>query len=211
MKRKRRIKYTITIGLAGAEHHVGVTHLSIMLANYLVSKEKCRVAVVDLSEQKSLMVLQQLYEECNIKQPKGMLLEHSFQIHKVHYYSQAGQRDIANILQLGYEYVIMDFGKFNLQEGGCEILRCHKRILVGSCCEWQHRTFMQAVENQKKSQDQGDWNYAAFLGIDEIRQKLEKLHRIYIHKIPYEEDPFRLSRKHFEALKSMLQEESECL
>ena len=29
---------SITIGITGTDEHVGVTHLSIMLANYLVSK-----------------------------------------------------------------------------------------------------------------------------------------------------------------------------
>lgn len=211
MRKSRRKNYTITIGITGADNHTGVTHLTIMLANYLVSKERCKVAVVDLSQQNSLMVLQKLYDERSEESPSCLLLDNKFRIHRVDYYSQATQRDIANILQLGYEYVVIDFGRVCSSDYNYEILRCHRRILIGSCCEWQQETFKQAIEKQQRLEDHGKWKYAAFLGVEEIRQKLEKRYRICINKIPYEEDPFRLHRNHFEPLKNMLQEASECL
>lgn len=203
--KKNRTKYTITIGLIGADSHVGVTHLTIMLANYLASKEKYKVAVVDLSEQNSLTVLKELYEECY--QEKTLISQNMFQIHKVDYYCHATQRDIANILHMGYEYILLDFGRVCRDSYNYEILRCHKRILVGSCCEWQQATFQQAIEKQKISNDNGEWKFATFLGIKEIRCILERKYHICIHKVPYEEDPFCLSRSHFEPLKNMLQEE----
>lgn len=211
MRRCRKRNYTITVGIAGADDCVGVTHLAIMLANYLSSKERCRVAVVDLSKRNSLKVLQNIYEECHAKKQLGGLWENRFQIHKVDYFSLITQRDIANLLQLGYDYVLMDFGKVSLRENSLEILRCHRRILVGSCCEWQQASFITAIEACQSSKDQGMWQYAAFMGAEDIRHRLEKLYRISIHKIPYEADPFRLSRNHFDLLRNVLQEVSECL
>lgn len=211
MKRCGKKKFTITVGITGTQTQVGVTHLAIMLANYLSSKERCRVAVVDFSKKQSLLLLQEIYEECDMRQKTEVCFDNTFCIHGVDYFSRATQRDIANILQLGYEYVVMDFGGLNWENSEYEILRCHKRILVGSCCEWQQKAFFQVMDNLRMSQDNGKWCYAAFLGIQEIRHKLEKLYRIHIHKIPYEEDPFCLSRNHFDSLRIMLQEEAECL
>lgn len=200
-------KYTIAIGIIGTDRHVGVTHLCIMLANYLASKEHCRVAVVDMSKGNAIAVLRDIYqEEVFVKEGKCKL-NADFQIHKVDYYTQVRQEDIANLCQKGYEYVVMDFGKVCLQNRNQEILRCHIRIMVGSCCEWQQHAYIESMEEKKALDDSGKWKYAAFLGIKEIRQNIEKRYRIKIHKIPYEEDPFRLHREHFELLRNMLQEE----
>lgn len=200
---------SITIGITGTDEHVGVTHLSIMLANYLVSKERCRAAVVDMSLSNSFAVLQEiyqdgLYQELDKKSDRDCA---DFQMHKVDYYSQRRQKNIANIFQMGYEYIIIDFGKLSLHNCHSELLRCHVRILVGSCCEWQQQAFLQVLEEKQQLCDAGSWKYAAFLGIQEIRSRIEKKYHIQIHKIPFEEDPFQLHRKHFEPLKIMLQEE----
>lgn len=205
---KRSGTYTIVLGIAGTDRHVGVTHLSIMLANYLTSKEKCRVAVVDRSTSNSLAVLQKIYEDETDQTTHGQLGGQAcFQVHKVTYYCQMKQKDIANIFHMGYEYVVIDFGKVCLQQCDSEIWRCHMRILVGSCCEWQQQAFIQALEDKISVYDAGKWNYAAFLGIQAIRHKLEKQYHIKIKTIPFEKDPFQLHRTHFELLKNMLQEE----
>lgn len=205
MKKSGQKNYTVTIGIVGADDHVGVTHLAIMIANYLSSKERFRVAVIDLSQRNSLLELQKIHDSCDKLLKKELMNETMFQVHKVDYYSYVSQRDIANILHLGYRYVIVDFGKV-VGEYEHEILRCHQRILVGSCCEWQQNQFKKAVEMNVMSKDHGIWAYAAFLGINEIRHGLEKKYRIQIHKIPYVEDPFCLSRIHFEPLKNILLE-----
>lgn len=210
LKKSGRRRYTITIGVVGADNHVGVTHLTIMLANYLASKERCKVAVMDCSAHNSMRVLQAIHDGHETV-PEGILYERMFRMYKVDYYSQVTQRDIANILHLGYEYIITDFGKVLPEQYSYEILRCNKRILVGSCCEWEQAQFCRVLEHHKLEQESGNWSYGTFHGIDEIRHSMEKRYGITVHKIPYVEDPFCLSRIHFEPLQNMLQEEMICL
>lgn len=207
-RREKRRKYTVTIGVSGADNKVGTTHLAIMLANYLSSKERYKVAVADMSTSASLSVLHGIYQDC---EKTSVPVAGSFQIHKVDYYSCVGQKDIANILQSGYEYVIMDFGRYDLPGLYYELLRCHMKILLGSCCEWQQQKFEHAIMLQEESEHAGDWNYAAFFGVDSVKKNLEKKFRIHVHRVPFEEDPFQLHRTHFEPLNNMLQEALECL
>lgn len=207
----KRRKYTVTIGISGADNKVGTTHLAIMLANYLASKERYKVAVVDMSASASLAVLREIYEGNEDCEKTTIPTTGSFHVHEVDYYSCVRQKDIANVLQLGYEYVIMDFGRYDMPGLYYELLRCHMKILLGSCCEWQQKKFEQAIMLQKESKLAGNWNYAAFFGIDSVKKEIEKKFRIQVHKVPYEEDPFRLHRTHFEPLNNMLQEALECL
>ena len=206
--RKKR-NYSISIGITGMDSRVGVTHLAIMLANYLVSKERCQAAVVDRSQSGSLAVLQEIYDEC--AQTRKDSACQCFQLHKVDYYSQATKKDIADILHMGYEYVIYDFGKNELSHSDYEILRCHMKILVGSCCEWQQEVFHSVMEQEEFMEQKKQWRFAAFLGSDAIRRGLEKRYHIKIHTIPFERDPFLLHQNHFEAFQIMLQEALECL
>lgn len=206
-KRQNRKKYTVTVGITGTAAHVGVTHLSIMLANYLASKEKCKVALVDRSQSHTLEILQQLLNDTE-NQMCGI---NCFQMYGVDYYSDADQKEIANILQLGYDYIVLDFGNVWRKQYDYEILRCHIRIIIGSCCEWQQAGFTKLMEQPPIPEDCGTWQYAAFLGIESVRRQLEKRYHIHIHKIPFEEDPFQLHRTHFEPLNNMLQEALNCL
>lgn len=208
MKRRQiRKKYTVTVGITGTAEHVGVTHLSIMLANYLASKEKCRVALVDMSQSHSLKILQQLLDSAE----NQMCAIKGFQMYGVDYYSEVAQREIANILQLGYDYIVLDFGTVWRKQYEYEILRCHVRIVVSSCCEWQQAGLTKLMEQMPVPENCGPWQYAAFLGIESVRRQFEKKYRIQIHKIPFEEDPFQLHRTHFEPLNNMLQEALDCL
>lgn len=203
-KGSRKGKHTITIGVAGAEGGVGTTHLAIMLANYLASKEKCRSALADMSQEQSIEALWQIYEGGTLEATQK---QHVFRMYGVDYYSGLTGKDIAGILQMGYEYTIFDFGRVSFARYEQEIMRCHVRILLGSCCEWEKQAFETALDRRMQFQDPGVWKYAAFVGTDSIVRKFEKRYHIKICRIPFEEDPFRLHRNHFEVFHQLLQEE----
>lgn len=201
----RRGSYTVTIGVAGADEGIGVTHLVIMLANYLQSKEGCRTAAADMSSRQSIAVLRSLYEHgCEAENEKKTGF---FQMQGVDYYDAVTGQDIAGILQRKYEYVIFDFGKVQFTQYSQEMMRCNIRILVGSCCEWKMKVFETTLHNKMQFQDSGSWKYAVFMGACGVIHQFEKRYHIQIQRIPYEEDPFQIHRTHFESLKKLLQEE----
>lgn len=199
-------KYTITIGIVGADKEVGVTHLSIMLANFLASKQKRRVAAVDFSQERSFEELSRLYGEEMYKSRENLC----FRMHQVDYYSIEVSVDIARLLQWGYEYVVIDFGTMreSIQE---EVRRCHIRILVGNCSEWKKKPLMHSITRWILSEKEFKWQIAAFMGIDTVKTQIEHQFGIHIQRIPYEEDPFVLHKSHFESLNSLLQEAEQCL
>lgn len=203
---RNTIKHTISIGIVGSDSGVGVTHLSIMLANYLASKKQRSVAAADFSESRSYEVLHRLYEDMMPEEIDNP----SFRIHQVDYYSGIVPIDIAMLLQMGYEYVIMDLGRMcsrSLEEAK----RCHIRILLGGCCEWRKNHLMDAIERWILPEREFVWQIAAFLGIDTVKEQIEHQFAVQIQRIPYEEDPFVLHRNHFAPLSKLLQEEVHCL
>ena len=211
--RKRKHKYTITIGIVGTNMGVGVTHFAIMLCNYLASKEHCHTAFVDLSQRRSVDELQRIYDEAGqkIMRREDETLQPCFCMHGVDYYSLKDKHDIVNIIQLGYEYVVLDMGVFFNGDWIEEIRRCHIRFLVGNCCEWRQKDVRTVLEQGIAEMERRRWVYTFFTGCDDIRRRLEKLFRIHMHRIPMEEDPFSLHRCHFEAFQNMLQEAKKCL
>ena len=169
-KKKKRIRHTTVIGVTGCIPHVGVTHLTIMLANYLSSKERYVVAAMDMSENNTFGLLKEILEEQILQNCMSAQMNENFQVYKVNYYCKADWKGISDILQMGYEYVIVDLG-IDVQKSR-QWIRCDKIIMVGSCCEWQYKQFQDEI---LKCQSDGiSWEYASFLGIDEVRRSLEK-------------------------------------
>lgn len=204
-------KYTISIGIVGSGRGVGTTHFAILLCNYFASKEHRKTAFVDLSQERSVDVLYDIYSEGNRKEDGEKMTHRAyFRMHGVDYYSVDDREDIVNIIQLGYEYVVFDMGLFPTLRWEEELRRCHIRFLVTNCCEWKQRGAECALEHELVAGNRSRWVYTFFLGCEEIRRKLERRYHIRIRRIPTEEDPFVLHRRHFEALYNMLQEAYDC-
>lgn len=210
-KRKSRKKYTISIGIVGSSSGGGATHFAILLCNYFASKEHCRTAFVDLSQERSMDELYKIYSEGNQNADEEKMTHGAyFCMHGVDYYSVDKREDIVNIIQLGYEYVVFDMGIFPVANCEEELRRCHIRFLVMNCCEWKQRGAECVLEHRLIAANRDRWVYTFFLGCEEIKHRLERKYHITIHKIPTEEDPFLLHRRHFEALYNMLQEAYDC-
>ena len=97
-------KHLVTIGLLGCCTGVGVTHLAVMLAGFLSSKEHRKTALIEFNHAGALKALRKLYSD------EKTDFNNCFEINGVDYYTVSNDREFAAIFQMGYEYLVIDFG-----------------------------------------------------------------------------------------------------
>lgn len=177
MKVRRGITKGEVVGIIGAGKSVGVTHLSVWMANYLWGARRKTVAVLEWNDHGSFGCMGMF---CG-KETK------SFAIAGVDYYEQAGPQELARCLEKEYSYIIVDFGNIT-EDSLWECARCDRKIVVGACTEWQADAFLETVGRSRKKDK--NWNYAAVFGSEEVRREMEKVFHIKVWRIPLRTDPF---------------------
>ncbi len=177
--------YIRTIGITGSSGCVGVTHLSIMLANYLASKERSKTAVLELNSSGAFERLKERYAPDNEQT--------YFKYQDVEYFCRPSQRMIANTFGMGYQYLVMDFGK-EWRNTSYEWSMCNVKIVIGDCCEWKQEEFDSMVSDMREWIEPGNCIFMAQKGNRTVRKRMERRHRIRLLNIPFEENPFQLHK-----------------
>lgn len=192
-----------TIGIAGSRKGVGVTHLAIMLANYLTSVERYKTAVVEMNGSGAFRTIQKYSKKSSLESKRYS--HEFFEREQVIYYPQPSERTLAGIFSSDYEYIIMDFGCAWKQQK-LEWVRCNKNLLVGSCCEWQQKSFSEMLEEVSMWIKIEECSCLSLFGVRQVRKELEKGFRTKLGQIPFEENPFLLHKEHFPFLHQLVAE-----
>lgn len=119
-------KEHLIIGIAGTAQGLGVTHLCIALANYMASKRRKRTACLELSTSASFEQLM----------PDEASAHRYFSIHDVDYYPNVQKDDIPQLVNSGYEILILDFGPL-CPDCLDELFRCDRKFLLCSSAPWR--------------------------------------------------------------------------
>lgn len=176
------------IGVVGTHRSAGVTHLCIMLATYISDILGKRTAVLECNQHSDFAYIQQAYEG-NLKKAKCK----EFIIYNVMYYKCVNEKEIADIMNDNYDYIIIDFGS-DLDQYSNEFLRCNSKLIVGSLCDWKRHKFYSFLRKAENMNGYLKWQYLMLFGEKEEIKEVQHDLNIMVNSIPYEPDPFRISK-----------------
>lgn len=178
----------LVIGILGTHKGAGVTHLGILLANYLSEWLGRKTAFLECYPQKDLQYLQYYF----YGETEGMEEKDCFPIHRVTYHNNVKEQAIAEIIGDDYDCVILDLGT-DFQKSKNEFLRCDKKIVVSSLTIWKRHELENFLQKTNHIKYNEQWTFVIPFGQSRVIKKAAKeLHR-EIYGGSYEPDPFSLS------------------
>lgn len=173
-------------GIVGSGRGVGVTHFSIQLANYLTGVLGKRTAVLEWNDSGDFERIEKFF--CKKSVLKRVLS--AFKLLEVFYVKRAGQEELLECINQGFDSVVIDFGNdyYSVRE---EFLRCGRKVLLGSLCEWQAEAFIDLLVQEKNWE--GRWTILTVFGSEEAAAELKKRMHISVGRIPESMDAFAVT------------------
>lgn len=169
----------------GLGHGTGVTHLCIMMANYMSGVCGKKTAVLEWGEQGSYGRMKSICTGEGGGEPCRVL--------EVDYYLKSGNRELAECIRIGYQSIIIDFGPA-AEENKAEFLRCGRTFILASLSEWQIDAFWKFYRGEDKAEHSG-WIYLTAFGSEETRTEIKKRLKLSIERIPLSIDAFVITRE----------------
>lgn len=190
-----------TIGITGAQKGVGVTHLSIMLSNYINAKCNKNVSILEMNQTGAFEELKKCYVTKDyIKHEQGY---DSFSIAGVTYYYKVGKEMLGIIYNQCKDYLIIDFGKNN-EEYTKEFIKCNIKIVVGNLNPWNKSKLIACMESFIVMDYLKKIKYVSrFGGHDDVKQ-IKNSYKTSIYTAPFEPDPFLIHGGNFDFLDELL-------
>ena len=183
LKNKRNVE---TFGIAGSSSGVGVTYFSILLANYLYGVENRKTVVLEWNKNGDFERIEKIC--CK----NTVLKQHvkTFKVLEVSYVKEAGKAELLEYVNHGYDAVVIDFGS-DFKGNKEEFLRCDRKILIGSFCEWKSATFIDLISGKRK--EEGKWFFLTRSGNFEMGERVRKILHTPVGQIPESADAFAIT------------------
>lgn len=128
---KHEIRRTVNkrlIGLAGVEGNIGVTHNTIVLANYF-RKQGFMVALVEMN-------MTGAFEKIRTDFGEKMFQEGYFTLNGVDFYENFNSEKLPSVMEHSYNIILLDFGAFQ-ECDRTEFTRCEDRIIIAGSKSWE--------------------------------------------------------------------------
>ena len=178
---------------------MGVTHITLMTANYLQAVQGKRTAVLEWNSHGDFERLGKL---CT-----GQLRDvNCYRIQQVDYYPHADGGRLMECLNAGYQEILIDFGSIEKQVY-VELTRCSAVWIVMSFSEWQMDAFWE-IAGSKEDAGKKSWRFLTAFGSEESRIQWNKRRNPKILRIPFSADAFTVTRELMEWEKTALMESS---
>lgn len=172
-------RYVGVVGIVGTGNGVGVTHTAYMLAVFFAGVMGCRVAV---------------YAYISFSFPwQAAIIHKKFNHRDIKIYSQTDGDELYDVINQGYDCVIVDFGS-EYDKNRSEFLMCTHKIVVGSLVWWNISDYVGFIARTEGEKSRKHWIFLATSPVDEGIRYLKKL-GISVQAVPYEPDPLRLDEK----------------
>lgn len=187
----------LVFGILGTQKGAGVTHFSILMANYLSDYLGKNTAYLQYYTQKDIGYLSEYVyrEKKDDKEP--------FQVNGITFYPNMKEQDIAEISGDYYNYIILDLGtEFNKCKN--EFLRCDIKIIISSLAIWKRYELDQFIHNSNHIKNNEHWNYAIPFARERDIKQVSKDFGKKFYKIPFEPDPFALSQETIQLFQKLI-------
>lgn len=179
--------YKKLIAVAGTEKNIGVTHNTIVLANYL-RKKGFMIAVIEMNASGAYDSICEAYEEKKFS-------EGYFTISGVDFYPNVDADKLLKIMEHSYNFLLLDFGEF---ENADRMLweKCDEKFIISGAKAWEmeqtNKVFgMASVETLKTYIF--CFNFTQQKDHKAILEGMEDLNNDNVHFLTYSEDPFAAS------------------
>lgn len=177
---------TRVIGIIGAGQHTGVTHTSVMLSVFLGAVAGKRTALAE-------------YNDSGCFRQAGIILKNNFRskyaaITKTVSIYGSSERDIADVISAGYDYVVIDFGS-DWKKASSQFLMCSTKIVVGSTTWWKMHEFVGFLADIDGEHSRKNWIFLSAFSVKEGIRYLKKEFKINVRTIPFLADPMCLDEK----------------
>ncbi len=184
-KKQKFQKESKKIALVGTKKSVGVTHIAILLAEFLNETVGANVAVIEMNH------------HGHIEKMEWEIFGYSrsiFSFHGVDYYKEMEYEKIGEVVQNPYEYLILDFGvqKKKNQE---QIEQCDEKILIGNLNFWEWQEYIQAVSQFRKIFSGQKMNYVINFGNEKMVNRMRKVLKEKIWCLGYQALEMPVSEK----------------
>lgn len=192
-------KKRIVIGIIGTHRGVGVTHFGIMFAQYINEILNAKTALLECNNHNDLRHIQNAYMGVEKEQE----FSREFSIYGVTYFRNVSENEVAEILNRDFEYYILDLG-IEFEQNKKEFLRSDLKFVIGSLAEWRIDNLFNFHKKTSRFHGSDTFSYLIVFGIKKEIKELKKELDMNVIEIPYEPDPFLLSKnslKYFHKLK----------
>lgn len=196
-RRQKKKAFVKSIAVTGTDPGTGVSHLCLALANYLASRERVRVAYLEVGGCSGLLSLLersgQPEEETGVYRYKGVV-----------YYPAVSVPEAKDLLKLQEDYVILDIAEWS--ESLPDLLcRCDRRILLGSLKLWRREHYGRFIRDHIiKYMDKEQMEYFSF-GLEKKERAWFLSHfHVPVHELPLLSDPFSIRSDDFPFLRQLL-------
>ena len=134
------------VGITGTGRGTGVTHLSVLAANYMASALQRRTAVIEWNDHGTWKTMKDICQAGSAKQADSA--DYRYKIFGVTYYMQGAPRVLASCLDGTYDEIIIDFGELR-PSIRAEWLRCEVKIVMTALSEWKLEAFLELLSEEE--------------------------------------------------------------
>jgi predicted Ser/Thr protein kinase len=149
------------IGIIGIDKGEGVTSLAVGLSVYLHDMRCQRTAMIEMNGEGEFNEIRRSYYGSEYE-------ENPFEIFKVRYYPGVTKSQYAQICNMGYDFMVTDFG-YEYKKSMEDFLRCDMKIVMGSINLWKYRKYLEFHEYTKNFPGVGNWKFLLSGDEDDIR------------------------------------------
>lgn len=175
-------------GVAGSSSGTGVTFFSILLANYLCGVKNRKTAVLEWNDSGDFERIKKICCQKSVLKPGC----NTFKILEVSFIEKAGRKELLECINGEFNAIVIDFGS-NFERIREEFLRCGRKILLGSLCEWKVADFLE-IAVAKKGSKRG-WEFLNIFGDCEAAYEAEKRLKLHIRQVPMVSDAFSITEE----------------
>ena len=187
------------ICVVGVSPNVGVTHLSLALANFLHSVLGRKVIYVELAENSQLLSI------VGMKQVRvGDFLAYEYK--GVKYILSDDINAIRNLMLTENAWFVVDIANLN-EETQTIFTNCNNRIVIGSLSPWCHREYYEFIDNSGLLEY--DTSQMTYIKINknktnQIVSDFNSHANSTIKEMPIINDPFSLEEENFKDLMNLV-------
>lgn len=162
------------IGVAGVQGHIGCTHQSILIANYLSGKG-FRVAAVEIAPQDNSSFQK-------ISESNGLVIKDGqFSYKNVDYYPDMAFGSLPQLNRKEYNFIVCDFGRYTKEMSG-DFDRCVLQVIVSGSQPWEMKNI---------------YHVFGCCGTEEEREKLYRFHYLFMSTPAHAKVPVRKAMQPF--------------
>lgn len=191
LRNKKVANPNIVVGVMGEAAGLGVTHLSLALANYAAKYLKRNVALLEFGERGTFASLLGQADE---------------EVHQdgITYFPDVTPRKLGQICNMDFDCMVLDLGR-DSADARDELMRCKCKLVVGSLSPWRKSEYYGFIERMRANV--GSLERFVFLTSFEDKIEIKHCRRTFgvrVQHIPYIANPLYVKEKEVPFLHSLL-------